>query len=98
MVICPALQFLKLRMLAQSIHAKGGSNCFWCSVSLGRLPLSPLSVFPLTPPHAQLSPPYHPKPEISNFLISKLLPETPGTLLWRGLWNVFYDLFYQLTA
>ena len=60
--------------------------------------LTTLSVFPLTPPHAQLSPPYHPKPEISNFLISKLLPETPGTLLWRGLWNVFYDLFYQLTA
>ena len=58
----------------------------------------PLSLSVVPPPliPAQLPPPYHPKPEISNFLISELLPQTPGTLLWRGLWDVFYDLPYQL--
>ena len=92
------------KLMAWSIHAKGGISSLWWTVGLGQLHPSPacpvsmatasgplsLSVPPPLIP-TQLPPPYHPEPEMSSFLISQLLPETPG-LLWRRLWDIFYNL------
>ena len=49
---------------------------------------------PLIP--AQLPPPYRPEPEMSSFLISQLLPETPG-LLWRHWWDIFYNVLLSFS-